>query len=114
MSGLGGTPDADGAEADIAVWSAPNCPLLMLRPGPKKGAARRAGGKLNFEKLKKRATGMVSAMPLDDEGKWWLALVAEYRLDELVKLPHEQVLRGSRRIWESGQESLGTYCGIRA
>ena len=73
---------------------------------------RRTGKKINVPKLKKRAASMARAMPLEDEAKYWLELLAEDRLDYLVKIPHQRV--DPRSLLLRNQDELDTWCEIRA
>ena len=73
---------------------------------------RRTGKKINMPKLKKRAVCMARAMPLEDEAKYWLELLAEDRLDYLVKIPHQRV--DPRSLLLRNQDELDTWCEIRA
>ncbi len=73
---------------------------------------RRAGGKFNLQKLKKRIKGMARSMPLDDERKWWVEVTAEDRLDSLVRQPHDQVRPRSRLARD--HDNMEMHCGFRA
>ncbi len=57
----------------------------------KPAAARKAGGKLNKAKLRKKGRGMARAMPVDAEAMWWLKQAAEDRPNMLANWRPEEV-----------------------
>jgi hypothetical protein len=57
----------------------------------KPATARRSGEKINVTKLKRKAIGMVRAMPLDNETRFWLKLLAPLHLDHLLRLPQNEI-----------------------
>ena len=57
----------------------------------KPATARRSGEKINVTKLKRKAIGMVRAMPLDNETRFWLKLLAPIHLDHLLRLPQNEI-----------------------
>ena len=57
----------------------------------KPATARRSGKKINVTKLKRKAIGMIKAMPLDNETRHWLKFLAPIHLDYLLRLPQNEI-----------------------
>ncbi len=64
----------------------------------KPAAARKAGGKLNKAKLRKKGRGMARAMPVDAEAMWWLKQAAEARPNMLANWRPEEVRVRNRSL----------------